>query len=279
MSQRRSGGPAAAPTRRGGPAEKAAPKAPVLTPQIIGGFFAAVAIIGAIVVYSTVIKAGQDKVAGLKSQLSTVQGNITTYKTKGQKLKTATELDKALKDKLSRLDYLFLADQNDVVPYYEDTLLTLLDQSNLEATNDSKILGDVYTFQINMLNQPFNTIPNSPYFKNSYELFKISYLSEQNGVPPAVLDTRPADFLTPYTVTITGWRGTYRDVMDFIDHLQRKTVDKLITVHCLKNDDSKNGGFFRTNTEWTIKTTVYFMNPEKPATGDEPPMKPGGQTC
>jgi hypothetical protein len=131
-----------------------------------------------------------------------------------------------------------------------------------------------------LLATPFNTLPTTQFFKNPYDVFKIQYLSEVNGQPPPVLDTRPANFLTPYTVEIMGWRGNYSDVKDFIHKLQSETNDKLITVHCFKNDDNKNGGEgFRTTTEWDIKTTVYFMNPEKPATGDEPPMKPGGQSC
>jgi hypothetical protein len=241
--------------------------------------FVVVAVIGAIVFYSQVIKAGQDKLAQINNDYNSSQTNIQTYRKKGGKLKEAVALNAALKDKLSSLDYLFLADQSSVIPYYEDVLLRLLDASDLTINSDSKLVTDPYTFQINMLSTPFNTLPNTSLFSSIYNLFKIDYLSEVNGTPPPVLDTRPSEFLTPYTVTIENVGGTYNDMKRFIASLQSKTNDTLITVHCFKNDDSKNAGVFRTSTQWKITTTVYFMNPEKPANGDEPPMKPGEKSC
>jgi hypothetical protein len=80
-------------------------------------------------------------------------------------------------------------------------------------------------------------------------------------------------------MTFEEFQGTYEDVLKFVERIQTTTQDQLITVHCLKNDDGANAGLYRTTTEWTIAITVYFMNPEKSASGENPPAPPGSKTC
>ena len=93
------------------------------------------------------------------------------------------------------------------------------------------------------------------------------------------LDTRPTAFLEPYPITLKDFRGTYEDCKKFVEDLQTAKDDVLITVHCLKNEDGDNEYGYRTVAYWTMRLTVYFMNPEAPASGDRPPEPPGSQSC
>lgn len=260
--------------------ESKAVKGPVVTPQALGIVFGLILVIGIPVFYSNVIKKQQDEIAGLRGQIASKVSEIDTYRKKGAKKDEADQLNKALKEKLSTLDYLFLEDQTSLVPFFEQVFFPLLQGSNLLPTEDSVIKVSDYTFRVNMAMRPFETMPNSALFDNAADAFSIAYDPEVNGVPWEVpLDTRPAAFMEPYHITLEGYQGTYNDVKRFVEELQKKSIEKLITVHCLKNDESKNSGGFRTNTQWKMVITVYFMNPEKPATGDEPPSKPGSQSC
>lgn len=278
------GGAAAAGAKgKGAPGkdkESKAVKGPVVTPQALGIVFGLILVIGIPVFYSNVIKKQQDEIAAIRANISTQQGLVQTYQKKGAKKNEADKLNKALKQKLSTLDYLFLEDQSSVLPFYETTFFPLLNGSNLRPTADSKITVTPYTFRINMAMRPYETLPGSALFENADDVFGIAYIPEQNGNPwEEPIDTRPGVFLEPYDIRMEGFAGTFADVKRFIESLQDKSNDKLITVHCLKNDEGKNSGGFRTSTQWEIAMTVYFINPEMAASGDAPPSPPGANSC
>lgn len=261
--------------------EKKAVQGPVVTPQALGILFGLVLVIGIPVFISNFIKKEQDAIAGIKSQIASKESEISTYRKKGGKKDEADRLNKALKEKLSTLDYLFLEDQASLVPFYDTTFFPLLNGSNLEAGAEAKLTVTEYTFRINMAMKPFDTLPSSGFFEDAASIFKTAYEPEQGGVPIEVpLDTRPTAFLQPYDIKLEGFRGTYTDVKRYVASLQSKSNDKLITVHCIKSaSKDKRSGTFRTEHEWTIHMTVYFINPEQPANGDAPPSPPGSKTC
>jgi hypothetical protein len=260
--------------------ESKALKGPIITPQALGILFGLILVIGIPVFYSNVIKKQQEEIASIKSQIAAKESEISTYRKKGAKRDEADRLNNALKQKLSTLDYLFLEDQLSLVPFYEQTFLPLLTNSNLQFTEDSKLEAPAYTFRVNMAMRPFETIPGSVLFEDPAALFKIAYEPEQGGVPVEVpLDTRPSAFLEPYDIKLSGMAGTYNDVKNFIKDVQSRNNDKLITVHCVKNVKDKNAYGFRTQTQWTLQFTVYFMNPEQAASGDSPPGAPGSKSC
>lgn len=261
----------------GPPPEKKAPSGPVVTPQVLGIILGIILVIGVIVYYQMVVKKFTDEKAQLSAQISQTQLQIDTYRKKGGKLETARDINTAIREKLSTLDYLFLEDQTSVVPFFENSLLPLLETSRLTP---GIIKAEEFEFKLNMAMQPFKTLPATTLFEDAENIFPISYDGEKNGVPTeSPLDTRPGTFLMPYNIVFEEFSGTYEDARAFVEQLQKSRQNELITVHCIKNDDSANAGIYRTNTLWTIAITVYFMNPEKNASGDDPPGKPGSESC
>jgi hypothetical protein len=267
-SQQRKGKP--------GPEKKAAP-GPVITPQVLGIVFGLILIAG-VIYYVTQVNKITEKESSIQSQISTQEGLIKTYKTKGAKLEEAINLNNALREKLDMLDYLFLQDQSSILPFYENTLLPLIDSGTLRMGKIEPL--EPYNFEINMAMEPFNTIPSIGGIEKPESQFTISYTPEQGGTPvEEPITTTPKDFLTPYSIKLKEFVGTYSDCKKFIEKLQTDRNAKMITVHCLKNDDSKSSGLYRITTSWDLVITVYFMNPEVNASGDQPPGLPGSQKC
>lgn len=259
--------------------ESKAVKGPIITPQVLGVLFGIAIIVMVAMMMSQTNKA-KDAIAAVKGQIAQKETEISTYRKKGSKKDEADKLNKALKAKLSSLDYLFLEDQTSLMPFYQQTFFPILDGSNLRPTDDTKILVTPYTFRLNMAMRPFETLPGSAFFDDSAKAFKIEYVPEANGIPnEEPLDTRPTHFLEPYDIRIEGFRGTYADVKRYVKALQEQSPDTLFTVHCIKNDDGKVYGGIRTTTLWTVSMTIYFINPEQAASGDAPPSPPGAKTC
>ena len=273
------GGAQQAPAGKPGkaPAEKKAAGGPVITPQALGIVFLILAII-LIAVFVSQVKKLSEEQDTVKGQIAQQQGLIATYKKKGAKLQEAIDLNNALREKLAMLDYLFLQDQSSILPFYENTLLPLIDSGTLRMGTIEPL--ESYNFKMNMAMEPFNTIPSIGGIEDPVEQFTISYEPERGGTPvEEPITTTPSAFLTPYSFKLTEFSGTYEDCMKFVKKLQTDRNSKLITVHCVKNDDSNNAGFFRTSTTWDLVLTVYFMNPEVNASGDQPPGLPGSQKC
>ncbi len=263
----------------GPPPERKSAPGPVITPQVLGVVFGLILIIGVIVYITQVVQKSNQKIQALDSQITQFQTQKQTYEKKKAKLEIARKLNTTVREKLQTVTYMFMTDQSSMVPFWEDQFLPILLRSPL-SQSIGKIEVEDYTYHINMAMQPFNTLPPGAFFDAAVENFPIVYEGEQNGVPEDTpLDTRPPDFLTPYTITLSEWRGTYEDVQKFVKELQTKTNKYLYTVHCFANDDSTNAAFFRTTTEWTIVITVYFINPEASASGDDPPSPPGSESC
>lgn len=271
-AQRKPGGP--------GPERKAAVKGPVVTPQALGIVFFLIIVVGVIVFWQMVVVKFNNQITTLNNTINQTRSQIETYKKKGSMLTEAKDVNSAIREKLNTLDYLFLVDQDSIVPFFEDTLLPLISTSQLRPTADSKLEVDKYIFKINMAMEPFNTLPSSTLFENAEDVFGIEYQGEKDGQPvDTVLNTQPPAFLTPYQIKMTKFGGTYENVKQFIEDIQTKRNAVLITVHCFKNDKSENYGLYRTMTVWDIVMTVYFMNPEAQASGDNPPDPPGAKTC
>lgn len=274
-------GPAGKPGAPGkpGPApERKAPgtKGPVVTPQVLGIIVALILIIGGVAYWQTVVVKFNTRRQELTSQMASYETNIKTYKTKIAKLPAATEVNLALREKLGTLDHLFLQDQSSIIPFFETELLPILDSSRL---NGWVVKVQEYTFEINMAMSPFTTLP-SHYVEEPQDIFKMKYFGEQNGkAPEGPRDTRPTSFLKGYSVSFEECIGTYEDVQEFIKDIQQNNKIKLITIHCIKNDEGENVRFFRTSSKWNIQATIYFMNPEAAATGNDPPDPPGSKTC
>src|SRR6185436_1873641 len=228
--------------RAGGPPpERKAPAGPVLTPQILMVVYFIILLIGGIWYYNSVIKKSQEQLAAASARVTTAQTAKKTYDIKRGKLDMARHLNTSMRDKLRDVAYRFMTDQTSMLPFWEETFFPILDASRLTQTEDSKIKSDVYTFHINMAMDPFNTLPRSAAFDNEDDVFKIAYHPEQNGQPiDTPLDTRPTDFLSPYSIEMVDWAGTYEDVEDFIRRLQEKQNKTLFTVHCYKNKEDKN---------------------------------------
>jgi hypothetical protein len=268
-----------APDRQAAPPpEKKAPSGPVVTPQVLAIILGIILVVALIVYYQAVVVKFNNEKQQVASQIAQTNQNIQTYTKKGNKLEEAREVSLALREKLNTLDYLFLQDQSSVIPLFENTLFPLIESSRMRP--GKVVLEGPYTFYINTAMSPFQTLPASAFFEDAEKTFPVIYRGEKNGVPvEAPLDTRPDSFLEPFTMTFEEFQGTFEDVQRFVERIQTTTQDQLITVHCLKNDDSKNAGLYRTSTEWTIAITVYFMNPEKSASGETPPAPPGSKTC
>lgn len=267
-------------TPPGPPPERKAAAGPVITPQVLAIVFGIILVIGLIVYYQMVVANFNKQLSDTESAKAATQQRIKTYQLKQSKLDEARQVNVALREKLNLIDYLFLFNQDSVMPFYENTLLPIISGSRLTTKDSTVIEADPYTFQMNMAMAPFNTLPHSLWFEDVLTSFPIEYHGEKGGVPTdSPLNTQPTSFLTPYNITMVDWVGTYEDVKDFIEHLQTARDDILVTVHCLKNDSSDNYGVFRTYTPWTIALTVYFMNPEETAQGDNPPALPGASSC
>lgn len=263
----------------GPPPERKAAPGPVITPQVLGVVFGLLLIIGVIVFYTQVVKKSNDKILELDNKIQASQKAKETYEKKKAKLEIARKLNTTVREKLQTVTYMFLTDQTSMVPFWEDQFLPILDRSPISQFG-GKITVDEYTYKINMAMQPFNTLPPGSFFENAQEFFPIAYEGEKDGVPEDTpLDTRPDAFLTPYTITMEEFRGTYEQVEKFVKELQTKTDKYLYTVHCFANDDSSNEPLYRTTTKWTIVITVYFINPEASASGDDPPVPPGAESC
>lgn len=262
----------------GPPPEKKQAKGPVVTPQALGILFGIILIVGIAVYYFMVIKENTEKQDQLRGQITQTESQIQTYKKKGARLQDAISLNTALREKLNMLDYLFLQDQGSILPFYENTLLPLIESSTLEMGTIEPL--EVYNFRINMAMSPFNTIPAVGGIEEPQNQFTISYEPEQGGTPTETpVTTSPSSFLTPYSLRLTEFSGTYEDVIKFVRKLQTDRNARLITVHCIRNDEGNNSTFYRTSTTWDMVITVYFMNPEQNASGDMPPSPPGSQTC
>jgi len=253
----------------------------VVTPQVLAIVFGIILVIALVVYYQMVVARYNRELSETESNIVATQTRISTYQLKQSKLEEARAVNVALREKLNLIDYLFLYNQDSVLPFYEETLFPMIMGSRLTTTDSTAIVpSEPYTFQINMAMAPFNTLPRSQWFENAVDLFPIEYHGEVNGSPTdSPLNTQPNKFLTPYEVTMVDWVGTYEDVQDFIEHVQTARDDILVTVHCLRNNSSDNIGIFRTYTTWTIALTVYFMNPEESAQGDNPPGLPGSMSC
>ena len=252
----------------------------MITPQVLAIAFGIILVIAAVVYYQMVIAKFNNEMNETNNAIAAKNQQIATYEKKIDKLPEATSVNAALREKLNMIDYLFLYNQDSVLPFFEDTLFPIIESSRLSRTDSTVIEVDEYRFQINMAMEPFNTLPSSMWFDDAADLFPIEYSGEKNGVPVTTpLDTRPGAFLEPYNITMVDFRGTYEDVKGFIEDLQQAKDDILITVHCLRNDEGSNAGLFRTSTNWTMALTVYFMNPEATAQGDSPPDPPGSHSC
>jgi hypothetical protein len=264
--------------RKGKPtAEKKAVAGPVITPQVLIVVFVLISIVG-IAVYWNQNKSLSDKQATVQDAIAEQRSLIATYKKKGDKLQAAIDLNEALREKLSMLDYLFLQDQTSILPFYENTLLPLFESSTLRIGKIEPL--EPYNFKINMAMEPFNTIPSVGGMENPEKQFTISYTPEQGGNPvEEPITTKPTAFITPYSLKLKEFYGTYEDCMKFVKKLQTDRNAKMITIHCIKNDESKSAGLYRISTTWDFIVTVYFMNPEVNASGDEPPGLPGSQKC
>jgi len=264
----------------GPPPERKATAGPMITPQVLAIAFGIILVIAAVVYYQMVIAKFNNEMNETNNAIAAKNQQIATYEKKIDKLPEATSVNAALREKLNMIDYLFLYNQDSVLPFFEDTLFPIIESSRLSRTDSTVIEVDEYRFQINMAMEPFNTLPSSMWFDDAADLFPIEYSGEKNGVPVTTpLDTRPGAFLEPYNITMVDFRGTYEDVKGFIEDLQQAKDDILITVHCLRNDEGSNAGLFRTSTNWTMALTVYFMNPEASAQGDTPPDPPGSHSC
>lgn len=270
------GKPGAAGGKPGAPERKSNVAAgPVITPQVLGIALAIILIVAGVVYYQSVYVKSRDELASLKSKIASSETNIQTYKKKIAKLPDATDVNIALREKLGTLDYLFLSDQSSLIPFFETELFPIVDSSRMSMT----IEAEVYTFEINMAMSPFTTLP-SHLIEDANKVFKMKYFGEQGGTAPkGPRDTRPGAFIKPYSIRFLDVTGTYEDVQKFIEDLQQNNHIKLLTVHCVKNDKGDNVRFYRTASSWTIETTVYFMNPEQAAVGDDPPGLPGSKTC
>jgi len=264
----------AAPERKA-----AAPKGPIFTPQVVAVIFIIIIIIGIAVFYTSVYQKYNNEMKTIQGQIDTSTNNIATYKKKIGKLDIATAVNKALREKLVTLDYLFLVDQNSMLPFFEDTLFPIIDASRvMQRGGVMKLESQEYTYQLNMAMNPMATLPRS-FFDNPQSTFKVKYTGESNGQPATEpLKTTPNTFLQSYWIKLSEFRGTYEDVKDFISDLQ-KTRHQIITVHCIKNEEGKNAYSYRTVSTWTMMLTVYFINMEASASGDDPPDPPGSKTC
>ncbi len=268
------------------PPEQSAPKQPLITPQVLGVVFLILIIAFAVWTNSHKNKLNNE-IARLENSKTTLQAQIDTYIKKGGKLETAKRVKHALNEKLGTLDYLFLQTQDDMIPFWEDTFAPLVLQSGyLQRTADSAITVDDYSYNINMAMTPFETIPAGGIpIEDKPSRFPLVYLPESNGNPITTpIDSRQSSFLHPYNITLEGWYGTYEDVMRFTRSIQqgtsRKMTDKLFTIHCIATDgDPDNSSIIRRAQTWTIRMTVYFINPEKAASGDTPPDPPGAYSC
>ena len=253
----------------------------MITPQVLAIAFGIILVIGLVVYYQMVIVKFNRELTDTTTAINAAEQRIQTYQTKIAKLDQATEVNRALREKLNLIDYLFLYNQDSVLPFFQDTLFPIIESSRMTLVPGTSVVEvEQYTFKINMAMQPFETLPRTMWFEDAADLFPIDYDGEKNGQPiDTPLNTQPGTFLEPYNINLISFYGTYEDVQTFIEDLQTAKDDILITVHCLKNEVGENAGLYRTTTAWNIALTVYFMNPEASAQGDNPPDPPGAHTC
>jgi len=270
----------AAGRNAGPPPERKAPTGPVITPGILSVVFLVIIIAAVITYFQTFVKDNTAKQQAATGRISAADTNIATYKKKGAKLEIADKLNVTVKEKLKDTAYMFMTDQSSVIPFWQETFFPIFESANLTPGESAEIKASIYTFKINMAMNPMSTLPASQFFKDVQSVFKIEYVPEQGGVPvEEPLATMQSDFLTPYNIELRGWRGSYEDIQRFIRHLQVRQNKTLFTVHCFKNKEDKNAYGYRTEGEWDILLTVYFINPEASASGDTPPGLPGANSC
>lgn len=275
MSSKPKEGPPAGP-----PPEKKGPSGPVITPQILGIVFGVILLVGVIAYYQFVTVKYRNELERLNSSVNQTKTQIDTYRKKGAKKDKADEVNKTLKAKLGSLGYLFLEDQNSIIPFWESTFLPMLETSTLSIGPNTVIEVEEYRFFINMAMNPFQSLPQTPLIENLAKSFPIEYQGERDGQPAdGPLDTTPNRFLMPYTIKVEGLVGTYENAMTFVAKVQRTRTREFITVHCIKNDEKESVGLFRTTTEWALVFTVYFMNPEAQANSPDPPGLPKSEKC
>lgn len=269
------------PQGRPGPApERKAAAGPVVTPQVLGVIYLVIIIIGVAVYWTNVVKKSADDKIALESAINTANKNHDVYQAKKTMLPVAQELNKTVRQKLEEVQYMFLSDQTSMVPFWLDDFYPLLEKSGLGSGENTKFKVDKYTFHMNMAMAPFETLPASNFFEDPVAAFPVEYHGEKDGKPTDVpMDTRPGSFLFAYNIEMQNFVGTYKQVHDFIEDLQKNKDRKFYTVHCMANKKDKNVYSYRTITEWTISFTVYFCNPEASASGDAPPALPGASKC
>src|SRR5688572_29885284 len=104
----------------GPPPERKAPAGPVLTPQVLMVIYFVLIAVAVGVYIKTVVQANNEAQAAAASRVQAAEANIATYKKKGAKLEVAQHLNVTVKKKLKDTAYMFLTDQNSVIPFWEE---------------------------------------------------------------------------------------------------------------------------------------------------------------
>lgn len=91
-------------------------------------------------------------------------------------------------------------------------------------------------------------------------------------------DPETSPFLVPLTFVLADIPATYDQIKKFLKVVQTDSTF-LLTVHCLKNNDSKIIRSVRAYSLYKVAITIYFFNPNAAVQGNTPPDPPGSKSC
>lgn len=256
------------------------PRQPIFTPLNVGIVFGILLIVAAIVFWKGFAEPKNQEIASLDGQISKQIQDNETYKRQAAKLGEAQEIKAIMDQKIEEVRPKFLYDDDSMRVFFFETFPDILTRSNINPAAIKVETEWVYTLPW-WFDSPFWTFPDWSIPSEGWDMFRWDYKSRSEGeTAPETKGTfgAPEVFIKPVKIHLEEVRLTYEGVQRFVESLQRRSK-VLITVHCFKNDAGENQGFLRVSSLYEIVLTIYQMNPEKPASGDNPEGMPGSETC
>lgn len=246
----------------------------MFTPQTIGVVFLIIIVVAGALYFQFVYRNMRTQIQKYIDDTAAQKRTNEQLQKQARLLPEATQIHKLMEDKLKDFRRYFLVNQFDVVPFFETYLPDALDVAGINQPYKVKVS---YTFKMSSAGTPFETMPSD--IEDPNKSFTWQYTGKADkDKPPDEQYGQPSTFLQGLTFTISDMFCTYEELRKAIEYLQTKST-YIMTVHCFKNDEQKNVYLYRTWSNFTMIITVYFMNPDAPATGDDPPALPESQSC
>ncbi len=267
MSSVRKGAPTG---RKPAPSERQ-PRRPIFTPINVGVVFAIIVGLGIAIYVPMVHRAVTVEIANIKSQTEQQKQQAVIFKKKAGMLERAKRLRGVMAEKLEDEKKYFLKGQEDIIYFFNNWLLNLLNNYNLWSSDLELEVEPKIVFKISWQMMPYETLAD-PRVQDLMDFFEWEYIGEGTG--SGEVSMAMPNFLDPLTIKLTGIPMRYEKLRDMIEDMQTNKTYR-VTVHAFKNSEDDNRYYLvRTVSNYELLFSVYFMNPEGMISGDKPPGMP-----